>query len=315
MLFNIKRFGEEIKHIRKDLNYRQTDIKKLVGVNEDTLRRLEGGVSYPSVQTLDLLSMVYKRDIHQVYKTYCETPIQYIDRIIQEITPSIRNHDYESLKKIADDFRTAFDSTTIKNLTYINDKVEQFHEYLLSLHNIQRSLSDSNRDDIDKLMYVMKIKVEDLDDEKRQIRLDKLEIRIFILLSILYRFKSEYKVGEKLLKLALRELNSNYANDSDYLNFYLLIVSNLMTVYHRQDAFELIDNTYQDSVIVIEDKIGIKNLSAFLIRIGINNYFVKEDNYNEIIRLVLHLLKDAGYEDVAKRYKKNFLKMYPFLDI
>lgn len=315
MLYNLTTFGLEIKKIRIHMNLRQSDVKKLVGINEDTLRRLESGLSYPTLQTLDLLSMVYKHDIHDTYKYFCETPMRYIERISKEIMPLIRTMNYKKIQAIADGFKETFAATSIKNVKYISHKVNQFHEYLLSIHNIENSLKDKSRNDLSRLMTAMDLELNDLLKRDQAIRLDKLEIRIFILISVLYRYKDEFNHSEAVLKIALRELEHNYHKESDFLNIYILIVSNLMTVYHRIDLNDKIYDLYKDSLKVIEKYVGIKNIAAYLLRIGVSNYHIKNRDYNEFVRVALSILETSDYQEVASRYENNFKKLYDFLEI
>lgn len=67
MYYNTIIFGKSILDIRKKLKLTQSDICELTGINVNTIRRLENGKVYPKPETLDLLSVVYKQDISQVF--------------------------------------------------------------------------------------------------------------------------------------------------------------------------------------------------------------------------------------------------------
>lgn len=100
--YDLQSFGEELKNIRKSLNLTQKDVAEQISINIDTLRKIENGKVIPKQETLDLLSVVFKKDLNEIllkyrlkdYSTFCE--------IKNSIENKLESGDFEELKKEAE---------------------------------------------------------------------------------------------------------------------------------------------------------------------------------------------------------------------
>lgn len=63
LYYNLELFGQKLKEIRQALNYSQKDITEKTGIEERTIRRIEYGQVLPKLDTLEILSPVYKVDL------------------------------------------------------------------------------------------------------------------------------------------------------------------------------------------------------------------------------------------------------------
>jgi len=315
MYYDLKGFGSELRQIRKSLQISQKNVRDDIGLNEDTLRKLENGTSMPRIETLDLLSITYKMDIFKIFSNYKINVDTYFENRIFEILPSIRSLDYKTIEQEVTEFHNTFVNSKSYNIKYIRKKMDQFREYLMSLSNFEQSFKDQSRDDLTKLVEVTGLTLSEIKDITNVLNLDKLEIRIFILISIIYRFKDEFHNSVILLEAALKSVQKKYSDDKDFLYFYFLITLNLMTVYHRQNEYEKIDLLYKSSLKVLDGKLSVNTLATYFIRVGINKNYVKEEEATYFVNFGLDLLKDTGYVDKSNRYKETFSKKYPFLNL
>lgn len=315
MFYDLAAFGLELKRIRQSLKISQSTVKKEMGIHEDTLRKLELGKSMPKIETLDLLSHLYKQDISLVFNQYKHTPESYINKKMDEVLPLVRNLAYSEIKKLADDFYEHFSESKYSGNTYLKNKMNQFNEYLNSLHNLENSFVDESRNDITLLINSMNLTLADILNNKEAIHLDKLEIRIFILLGVIYRYRNELNHCKVFLEIALRELNEKHSHEADFVSFHLTIVYNLMTYYHRIDDHETLEKVYKDSLNILEQSFNINLFSGYLIRAGINRFYLNDDTYNHLVNTGLSLLVDIDYKDRAERHRKALSARYPFLDL
>lgn len=311
-MYDLKGFGNELKKLRLSLTLKQSDVTKLTGVNEDTLRRLENGLSIPKIETLDNLSFVYKINLMILFDNYKQTPLHLIEKSLKEITPLIRKLDYAGIREIHRDLLSRFSKDIGKNWISIDKKFNQYFEYLSSLSNLHHSFNDKSRNDLAKLFSVLNLSLDKINKEDSSIHLDIMEIRIFVLLSIIYRYQDNFEVSERLLRIALRELSNKHKDNHDFIYFNILITSNLMTTYHRMDKHEEINNQFKQFTLVLEEQIGVKNIASLFIRVGINNHLIQESNDTSFLKVALTILENANYEDVADRYRKNFKDLYDF---
>src|SRR5690554_5656475 len=70
MNYNLDLFGEKMKEIRINLNLTQKRISELTGIDSVTIRRIENGKVIPKLDTLELLSPIYKRDLINLLLKY-----------------------------------------------------------------------------------------------------------------------------------------------------------------------------------------------------------------------------------------------------
>jgi|LGOV01.1.fsa_nt_gb transcriptional regulator with XRE-family HTH domain len=314
MNYKLKAFGAEARRLRLAANLKQSDVRGMVGINEDTLRRTEKGLTLPNIETLDLLSLAYGRDMNSIFSQYKITFDQYFEDRISSLLPSIRKLDFKAIEDEMIQFTHEFEKSKRINSSIITLKMNQYREYLRSLSNFENAFSDKSRDDITRLIGVTNYSLTDVKRKFDSLLLDKLEIRIFVLLSVIYRFKNEFDNSIVFLKASLSALEKRYSQDHDFLYFYFLIVTNLLTIYHRVDDFDSLDIQYKSGLSVIEEKIGVPTVVAFLLRSGINKHFLNEEGGASFVDVALRLLKDAGYDEKSERFRKSLKDKYTFLD-
>lgn len=68
--YDLEAFGNELKDIRKSLRLTQKDVAKQTLISIDTLRRIENGKVMPKQETLDLMSVIFKRDLNELLLKY-----------------------------------------------------------------------------------------------------------------------------------------------------------------------------------------------------------------------------------------------------
>jgi hypothetical protein len=137
-----------------------------------------------------------------IFSDYKLTFDQYFESRIGVILPHIRKYDYDQLKKEADLFLDEFQYFVKIKSSILENKSKQYFEYLKALSNLQNSFYDESRNDITNLISVLNCDYAILKNSKESIILDKLEIRIFILVSIIYRYRNEFDKSIFYLKSA-----------------------------------------------------------------------------------------------------------------
>lgn len=99
MYYNTDNFGDAIRSIRQSLKLTQKDVIDQTGINENTLRRLENGKTLPKQETLDLLSVVYKQDIYQVFLSCRMDDFGKYSELMEEIEQAFEASDTQWLSK------------------------------------------------------------------------------------------------------------------------------------------------------------------------------------------------------------------------
>ena len=81
MIYNLELFGEKLKEIRKALKLNQMEITELTNVDDKTIRRVEHGKVLPKLDTLELLSPIYKEDLISLLLEYRLNKGEYIESL------------------------------------------------------------------------------------------------------------------------------------------------------------------------------------------------------------------------------------------
>jgi transcriptional regulator with XRE-family HTH domain len=311
-MYNLIEFGNKIRTIRKNMHLSQIEVTKFIAMQRDTLRRIENGEVIPRIETIDKLSVIYKVDCMKIFTDYKISVDNYVTNNISRISKKFRNYKFDSIQDEIIKFEEIFNLLDYHDDDYSTIKTQQYKLYLKCLASIFKTLDDKSRALITELY--LSLDLPKTKNKKTTYHFDKLEMRIIILLSTVYRFKDEFISSQELLEITLKNLLDYYRNDKEFLYFYLLIQLNQMSYYHRIDKRQKVRELYQESLEIIDAEIGINNLSIFLIRAGINKHLEKEAHLDGFVQVALQLLKDSG--DIPK-YEANYKKlteMYEFLD-
>lgn len=314
MVYDLKAFGNHLKEIRKSLNLTQKDVKSYIHVNEDTLRKLESGDSFPKIETLDMLSLVYKRDLNFEFSKFKVTYDDYMEDRIKYLSPLFRKMQFKDIQKETESLKAFFKSSKLDENEFTKHKVRQFTTYLTAIGNFERASKDKSREDLVELRKVINYSDIQLKSDL-SLNLDILEIRILVLTGILYRVRNEFDLAKVFLNAALRTLRDKYQDHKEFITLYLLVAYNLMTTHHRLDEHKAIKTLYKESLAVFDKKLNFNTFSSFFLRMGISKYYLEEEDYNTYVRFGLSILRDLDYEDTVKRYVKIFGEKYPFLDL
>lgn len=316
MNYDLKGFGEKLVSIRESMKLSQRDVKNLIGVNEDTLRKAENGYVVPRIDTMDKLSIVYKCDIYLLFSSYRLTFDNYVTTRIKEHAKDFKNYDYEKLRLEAESFREAFKDNKYYNDEIILKKKEQYYVYLMSLHNINNSFEDISRKDLSKLFEVLDFGINDFYKSPEDIYFDKLEMLILLLISIIYRYINEFDNSKVIIERIEKVLEDSHKNDPDYMYYLVLVIYNKMTLHNRNNDIESIMKLFEKFMIVFDDNINNQNFLTLLMRVGLGGLQLDQPGSKELVISSINLLDQYVNHNLAEKYrnivKKNYAKFKVF---
>ncbi|HSN66455.1 MAG TPA: helix-turn-helix transcriptional regulator, partial [Fusibacter sp.] len=100
--YDLSKFSSRLKSIRKTLGYAQLEVSESTGINSDTLRRLENGLSIPRFDTLEVLSQFYKVNLILLLDSYkISSQLSYYYDLIDYY---MINNDTESITRTIQNF-------------------------------------------------------------------------------------------------------------------------------------------------------------------------------------------------------------------
>ncbi|MCK8058353.1 MULTISPECIES: helix-turn-helix domain-containing protein [unclassified Fusibacter] len=108
--FDYVSFGQAIKKIRVELGIRKSDIKELLNIHPDTLRKIELGITNAKLVTLEQLSELYKIDLSELLLDYRLNQNRLIKKLIHQMDELIRLGKHKHLSTLIDSIGTHADS-------------------------------------------------------------------------------------------------------------------------------------------------------------------------------------------------------------
>lgn len=232
-----KKLGKLLLHLRKARCLTQKQVAKSINVNTETLRRIENGYNIPSIQTLELLSSVYKTNLLKEISS-----LSYLNRYSEfydKLDKLLVSYSVEELSKTKDAFAT-----------YTNGCEEEYYDHLeikqfqMVLEGLEKYYSDDCllQDSTDCFILSIQLRHSDFDIVKYSEHIYlPIEIKALYLIAMNYCNMQNYLLSnEILLYLIEKHLRMVSFQDSPY-QFKLSIKAYLNLSYncHCLDEFEL----------------------------------------------------------------------------
>ena len=307
--YDLKTFAERLRTIRKSLGYSQNEVSDKTGINSDTLRRLENGMSIPRFETLEVLSSFYKENLILIldsYKTSNELSYFY-DMIDYHIT----NADADSIKETI--------ASCEKYLSRTNPQLidsREIKQLMTFFEGIEISYQDNDEAynlSMDKQIEALRISIPSFTLKNwNSCKYNSLELRILFSIASLLGILRECDKSNQIMLMILDYLDtSKYAK---HLEKLLVIKTYSILSYnsHRLDQHKLALKYAELGIkFCIENSI-MAELALLLCRKGIAMYHLHLEDYERYFFQGIELLKiqekfqlAEQYEQVLHRYARN----------
>lgn len=297
MSYDYSFIGSEIRRIRKNRNISQKDLADLVGISEESLRRIENNHNNPRVdnflEILDVLGIDFEiilMDDSGSSWNLVNQQIKAIDNDLENLSLSNLDENIKKLKALRDHIPTSYRT--------------KLNQYILYYQGIYEK--DINKDFVKfKEILLLALRINGKDLEKG--------------------FENSYSDIEKriLIKLSEYYLHNNFKNNSksilDYLienieitdRNYIDILYNMAKYYYMQDDFKGAINVCNKAIELSSQTNNYKRIILIYYLLGISKFKEKEDLYLDDIdkSLVLcDLLVKPGLKDIIKQSVDIILK-------
>lgn len=297
MSYDYSFIGSEIRRIRKNRNISQKDLADLVGISEESLRRIENNHNNPRVdnflEILDVLGIDFEiilMDDSGSSWNLVNQQIKAIDNDLENLSLANLDENIKKLKALRDHIPTSY-----------RTKLSQYILYYQGIYE-----KDINKDFVKfKEVLLLALRINGKDLEKG--------------------FENSYSDIEKriLIKLSEYYLHNNFKNNSksilDYLienieitdRNYIDILYNMAKYYYMQDDFKEAINVCNKAIELSSQTNNYKRIILIYYLLGISKFKEKEDLYHDDIdkSLVLcDLLVKPGLKDIIKQSVDIILK-------
>lgn len=304
--YDLTNFSKKLKSIRNSLGYSQSEVAEKTGVNSDTLRRLENGLSIPRFDTLEVLSLFYKENLTILLDSYkVSSELSYFYDLIDYY---MVNEDYDSLNNTITNFENYISSNKIQVVD--NKEIEQLKLFFSGLKTSYDDDMSSKVKAIELLESALKIGNPHFKISKwSNFKYNFLELRILITVASLEGIRRNCDLSNDIIIYIL-----NYLDPSPLSKFYekMLIVKSLCIIaynYHRLGNNELVLEYAERGYKFCIDNSILAYLHLLLFRKGTAMFHLKMNGYEEYIEQAIQLLKIQNKDAVAENYM-TFLDKY-----
>ena len=304
MFYSLKliEFGKQLMLIRKENNLTRSAISEQIGINIDTIRRIEKGLVLPKIDTLIILSEAYKVDLLNLFIDNCS------DEYLRSIYDEIDNVLEKEKKDNIDDFcKTAINM--IENLENNNSLFFEIEKVQL-IYLLKGIRHSTNTEDLNISTNFL---LEGIRCTHPSISFNKLskivftEIEIKLLYLIAANYLDEYKVDESINILQyILNLKENNLTDKIKIKAYALLAYNfflkqqyeesLVTANNGLELARNIRTTYYVHSLLARKAVVLKRLN--------------KEGFEENMRICLSILEFENRRDLIEHYKKVCKEYY-----
>lgn len=299
--YDLTSFSNRLRTIRKSLGYSQIEVFEKTGINSDTLRRLENGLSIPRFDTLEVLSQFYKENLILLLDSYKTS--SHLSYFYDLVDYHIANDNYKSIKESIDLFEDFSRSNDYKLID--QKELIQLQLFFKALDLICTDEKDKYQKSIDALCKALQISLPLFKIEKwNNYKYNFLELRILLTIASFQGVLRNCKMSTDILLFILK-----YLDHSKHAKYYekLLIIKCYSTIsynYHRLDKHsDALKYSEIGIEFCIENSI-MTYLALLLSRKAVAMIYLKQEGFEKFFFQGIELLRIQKNESLAQEYEK-----------
>lgn len=305
-------FGNELRIIRKKCGFSQTDIKVLIGINEDTMRRIENGYVIPKYETLELLSSLYKRDLLEVLQVFRIDKYYY--NYFATIDKILTNNEIHLLDNLILDFEENLNNNSHAQHLINKFELTQFALFLTGVRQYNSKESSDHKNAEVTVINALLISIPNFQLVKfSSYNYNFFEIRLLFLLGLIREKLKDINISIDLLDFVLNYLIIDGESTLELQKIILKSYSNISYNYHRIDNHNLALKYANAGIDYAVKNYNMSSLYFLYARKGAAEYFIGYDNYLDSFTKCLHILEINKQYDLATLYRKILLDTYSII--
>lgn len=299
--YELSEFSTKMLEIRKNLGYSRESVSSLTGINVDTIRKIEKGVSIPRFETLEILSFLYKIDLLQLLNNYKNNNT--ITYFYESLNLYLINNNISSFFDLHSDFKnwlkfqnkyTLVNQSELIQLEIFFDAI--YHKF--SDHNY--SLDDV----IDELVVALKASIPSFNLKSwKQGNYTLFELRIIYCIASMLLQNGDYNLSKNILNYLLERVDlasySKQSSDIMSIKLYTLIAYN----HHMLDEHANVLKVAEKGIALCQKTGIMDNLPLLLSRKGVALYYLRKDDFALYLNQAIVLLEIQGNLELANQYK------------
>ncbi len=303
--YDLEAFGNELRDIRKSLRLTQKDIADQAFINIDTLRRIENGKVVPKQETLDLMSVILKRDLNEVLLKYRLKDYSAFCTIKNSIESKLEGGEFEMLKKETEKLKKIIQEG--KMSLYYTQLLKQLLFLVESI--IEKTVNNDDEKALQKLIQAMKITIPNFSlSNYTSFVYSSMEIRVLMNIALIIEKKESPEKSTKMFLFCLESL------EQDNIEEKIKVYYNLSYSFHLLSDYDK-ELYYADLGIktCVKNK-TLNGLGLLYFRKGIAECLLKKENYMDSLLKAIHIFEILDH-DKLKRMAIENCRIYYNIDL
>lgn len=299
--YELSEFSTKLLEIRKNLGYSRESVSLLTGINVDTIRKIEKGVSIPRFETLEILSFLYKIDLLQLLNNYKNNNT--ITYFYESLNHYLISNNIPSFFELHSNFKNwlKFQNkyTLINRLELI--QLEFFFDAIYHKFSVPNYSLD---DVIDELVVALKVSIPSFNfNSWMQGNYNLFELRIIYCIASMLLQNGDYNLSNNILIYLLERVDlvsySKQSSDIMSIKLYSLIAYN----HHMLDKHDEVLKVAEKGIALCQKTGMMDNLPLLLSRKGVALFYLRKDDFALYLNQAIVLLEIQGNFELANKYK------------
>lgn len=298
--YNLDLFGKKMEQIRKNLNLTQKKICELAGIDSVTIRRIENGKVVPKLDTLEILSPIYKQDLINLLLKYRFDDYLTFYEIKNRLEFKLDSVEFNTLHNEFKELNILLLSTKNNYYKVIIKQLILFTEAIL----LYKNNSDMDNKALNMLIESLKMTTPRFDlNDYNSFVYSSMEIRILMNIAFIL---NRLNLKEKYLEIMEFCFQSTDINDE----IYPKLCHNLAGVYRRNKDFEKALKFSNIGIRVCQEVRNLNGLNLLYYGKGIAEFHLKKSEYIQSLNVSITLCEALGQNKLKDEIIENCREIF-----
>lgn len=304
--YDLIKFGDYLLSARKKNKLTQTKVRDICGLNPDTLRKLEAGITIPTIDTLKKISEVYHIDALKLLESCKYSNNEILNNIKSKI-------DFASYSDNDDDLLEI--SSELKHIAKTMENYPSCKLLILQLDYLMQVIRIKNKKDKTSIQMCKHLSYDALRLTKSFIGVHNLEnylytpleIRFLLAIAIASSRSNMTRDAIRICQIALDSIEAHKSNATAYLSIKLQVYYSLSHFYFLLNENEEVLHICDIGIELSRKSFMIKFLPYFFFRKGISEYMMNNKYYRDSLLFSINAFELLGLREIGE-YHLNIIR-------
>lgn len=295
LFYNLELFGKRLKEIRKVLKLNQKYIAQVTDINDKTIRRIENGKVLPQLDTLEVLSPIYKEDLISLLLEYRFDDYSVFCEIKNKVELKLDNGEQHTLHSEFKRLNILLSSTENPYYKNLINQLILFTEAAI----VYKDNNNNNNTALTKLLKAIKITTPTFNlDNYTSFVYSSMELRILMNIAFVLN-----RLNNKGMYLEIMEFCVNAVDTDDEL--YPKLCHNLAGAYTRNKEYQKALDFSNMGIKSCQKNRSFNGLNILYYGKGFAEYYLGKSEHLKSLSLSISLCEAFGQDNLKKTIINN----------